>query len=239
MKGYLISKEGLQELFKKIYKEKEANSEIEFTLKDDNEIQYNSEDINFLFEPMGILETKRIIYANIYYSNLQYDNKKRRINLTLKHGEYGYIRGTISSYDHTWANGVNKSIEDIVKNFEKQNEILFKHGATIAILISLGIFILFLALLIIILNTFTIDVERKRQFFIIFSGLLIILLIIISLYLMTKFNEIYPPIEFQIGPEHKKIEKKRKNLIRNVIIIILIPLILNISVIIITNIIST
>jgi len=221
--GYKIKKEGLHELIKTIYKGyNEKTDNITITFKDDNKNRYAFDNIDFLSESIGILDNKKINFAQVWYHG--HGKDRRDINIELNHGKDGKIDGHISGHDELWVNGVHKSIEEIVSNWERQNQIPYKYWWLIAIgtitVILVPIYFLLIGLS--SSNKF-LAYSFSLILWFVFSGIVILLF-----YLIPKIRELYPPIEFLIGPEHKKIEERRRKMIYAIVIILLIPLFISV-----------
>jgi len=225
--GFIIKTNNIRELAQKMHEEYKKDTDsghksINFILKGADGTQYESDDIK-IFSQNGILDTRRIIGIEMSYFN--YTNDKR-ILIILRHTvrDYewkNYI--SVSGLDELWVNGVIKSFEDIISNWEKQVNWPHKYSWPLMIVFAVGIGLLYLNFLdfiftyVIIIHPISSKPEwliELRPFFIFLyyaSGILWGMWP--ASYIVDKLKELYPIVELITGPEYAQVEvRKRKKL---------------------------
>ena len=207
---------------------------------------YESADFDILSN--NVLKSKTPSKIGIDYWNFKI-NKRIHLSLEQEIEEKSYTNYLdISGNDSNWVNGVLTNIVEIIESFEPQDKNRRVILNLIHILISLiiGKIILFLIL---IRNTdidpsefskTTIFIRSIINYNIITYELFVLLVCYIIGYLPSslfteRFKKLWPNIEFQIGPEHRLMIKRRRTTLIKIFIFVVLPLILMIIYDIFTN----
>jgi hypothetical protein len=213
----------------------DSYSRIRFsaTCFDDSRFDSKSAD---LFSPESQISSKSISGIELYYFSIKYNQE---ISISLNHGSSDYNNSVkVSGVDSTWVNGTLKMLEEIISSFKPQNNFFTKFKGVIHFVFSLSIgFVYFFVMDLIP----TPSIEGKppewliqlakslKGFELSFIFLKFLMAYSIGVWpafpLIGKLEKLWPSIEFQIGPEHLYIEKKRRVWIATAILIGVVPLI--------------
>ena len=240
IKGYVVKPQDIRELAKKVYEEYESDDEkpnykeIKFILKEADGIRYESEDLKILSEN-GLLDTRRIIGVEIAYFNYK---SMRGISVKLDHAprDYGsenYIY--VSGPDELWVNGVIKSFESIIANWEKQVSLLYNYSwplqAVFALVIGFPLFYL--------LHQIYSSPSSESQLgtkiavfvdYFIYFMLAFILGMWPASIIVDQLKKLYPIVELRTGPQHTHMEANRRKKLYFILTMGVLPLIISLLV---------
>jgi len=199
---------------------------------------FESADID-IFSDDSVLVSKRVSEVTIRYSAYEDDET---IDISLAHGSYehrNYVR--VSGTDSAWVNGVVKKIEDEIAAFQPQNRFLVEYRGALHIVFALSIGSIYFFLIDSIPSN---PVESEppawlkelatniKNSVLLGYGIKYAFSYLVgiwpALFLMDKLESLWPSIEFQIGPEHTFIEKKRRLWISSAILLGVIPVVTSI-----------
>ena len=245
----IINKEDLFRLsnltFNEYKKSKSEHKKFNITINCENNEVYKFENIN-LKKDESVLDLKRILHLSFSFTD--YINNKG-IAINLSQGNDNWNNNYVVEGDkESWVNSTNQKIQDILDSIRPQNNLFAKSKRVLFHILSINFGFLFLKILFILLDKFGYkpgDSYQSNPFVFlmdkiidIFPFLKYILLALISwafgaciLILFWDKLEIYledlwPSIEFDFGPEHKKYPKNKRKAIAVIISLIIIPLIL-------------
>lgn len=245
--GVIVSPENIIELTNKIDQEsKQGLKSIEekkryeisqnFILKSTDGTQYESNDMS-IFSKDGILYTRRIIAVEMQYRNF---NEDKSINIMLYHtptaDDWNQIR--ISGDDENWTNGVFSKFKDIISNWRKQKSWIDKYFLILLILFGIGFaFVLYrvvFQLIGVIINVGNITFTESPQWLEDISPLLRIFVYFsfikfgfdIAYSMLVKIRELYPNIEFLVGPEYLQTESQKRKKLYKIITLGVLPIII-------------
>jgi len=230
----IIKTDNIRELAQKIYEEyeKDADSDksINFILRGVDGTQYES-DNKEIFSHNGILDTRRIIEIEMRYSN--YTNDKRiyiQLSHTVEDYEWAnYI--SVSGPDELWVNGVIKSFEDIISNWEKQVNWPHKYSRLLIMVFAVGIGLSFALLALNLLYFISTDVIIQPSYYVAAIGLGMFP----AFYIIDKLKELYPVVELRTGPEYTQVEVRKRKKLYTIILLVVIPLVISLIIELIKN----
>jgi len=217
---------------------KESQCRINFTVICEDGTSYESSDIN-IFSPNSIINSKRPTKIELWFSAFNSD-KRIRINFRKEYdSKYSENEVFVEGYDSNWVNGVLGRILERIKSIEPQNphKRLYLNLIYIASAILIGRIFTFIVLLLpspkpdeAKMDT---SISLIRQFIhanaFTYNFTLYLLSFCIGIfpavYIKDYFNKLWPYLEFQIGPLHELDERRKRANLKNLIILIIIPLI--------------
>jgi len=209
---------------KPLIKDNETNkghSRLEFTSTDHSKFTGSFEDTG---EINIFLETRKIIEINIYFIEPILNSS---FLIRIKNSDSSPVYVKVEGQNKIWVNKAISKIDDFFSGCKNQSGFAKKYGIFV-ILISILLFNFFLN------NSMEIVARRMHifqkyamqslsgdwRFYII---LLSLITISPSLLLYKRLREIFPGIEIQTGKNFGEIEKAKRNKVRIVALIILIP----------------
>lgn len=216
----------------------DESSRIRFSVDCEDGSNFQSSELG-IFSDGSILEDKKVCSVSIDYSSYSLNQD---IEIALMHGGGDYrnhirVRGNNSE----WVNGVIKKLEDATLAFKPQNRFLYEHEKAIGWVLSIGIGALYFNLIGLIPfgPSSTPPPEWVVNIYNMITSLGVFLYVMKYLfyhfigmwpafYLIDKLKSLWPYVEFQIGPEHTFIEKKRRLWITSAVFTGVIPLVLSI-----------
>lgn len=240
IRNKIFSKEDVKNLWTKIKSEydvsqKEKNhSSLEIEINCIDGISYESE-TDDLLQDGDVIDNKKCSTIGIEYHDYKLN---RRISLNLSHGDK-YGNGLIVRGDKYWVSGTFDLLNDIIEAVRPQEHWFVKYKTLILHIgaIAFGFFIYTLLDLIPIGTNEepSINILKIRDFLhsnIIFLSLIRTLLFwlqgILPLWWLRDWVlKLWPSIELDFGPEHKKSEKRRRKRVGLFFLVIIIPLLLN------------
>jgi len=211
------------------------HANISYKLNCEDSSSYVS-DSTSLFEEGGNLDIKKALMIQINYHD--YTNT-RDIDIVIKEGSsnsYFEIEGE----DRNWVSGVFAELEEHLKSIKPQNQFLIKYKPIIIPILSLIIGYSISSLLdCFIFNNLELPTITNQNFlsFVTYISNNPLLRLIISILLRTFqgfisftypiYNwllELWPVIEFDFGPEHYKIIKKRRSRVIFILTMLILPI---------------
>lgn len=196
-----------------------------------------------------LLDLKRVDKIEIYLIDY---NRDKRISISLNQNEYDWSNTfAIEGNDESWVNNHNVKINDFVKSWKPQNKLFSKYKSLLFHFISLNIGLLLIRTIIHLLNSLgykSVDSNENDGLMgflmdklissfpsskYIIAGILswfIGMWIVIMFWdnIVRYFEKLWPSIEFDFGPNHKRYPKNKRNAIGVVVSLVLIPIILQI-----------
>jgi hypothetical protein len=213
------------------------HSTVTFRISCTDNTSYESEDMG-LFDEGSVVDLKRTISIGIAFDDYKL---ARGMYITLFNGG-GYDDClAVKGDDQNWVNGVFIKIKEIVDSTKPQDNWIIRHRTFLLHLNALGIGIIVWSVLDFLLDSFVKPIENPsdtvksmRAFFKTYplcSVLFVWFLrwlpgIPYAYWIRDWLLKLWPPIEFDFGPEHLKVEKMRRFRISVVVSTIVIPLIL-------------
>jgi len=241
IKGRIVSLENIRRLsaiIKKRYdakKAEEKHCQILFSATCFDDSNFESADMG-IFSDNSMLSLKRVSDISLKYSSYE-DNET--IEVRLSHGNYehgNHIR--VSGTDSEWVNGVIRKLEEEVSAFQPQNKFLTEYERILEFVFALSIGLVYFFLIDMIPLS---PIESKppewlvewgtsiRNSLILGYGIKYTLSYVIGMwsayFLMDKLKSLWVSVEFQIGPEHTFIEKRRRTWILSAVLIGIAPLV--------------
>ncbi len=247
--GVIVTPENIRELANKINYEYEKDFKLtkeekrdylilSFILKSVDGTQYESNDMS-IFSKEGFLSTRKIQAIEIQYYN-PYMNKKISIRLYHTQTEDDWNEIRISSEDENWTNGVLTAIKDIITNWEKQKTWFNKYFFFLLIIFGVGIGLFFLNVTMLFVRliynvTNITTTEEILEWLKKLSPYIKILVYILyikfgfdrAVELIDKIRDLYPNVEFLIGPEHLQSESQKRKKLCKLLTIGILPLIIS------------
>jgi hypothetical protein len=178
----------------------------------DDWFSYESE-IDDLIQEGDILDNKKCSQIRINYRDSKLE---RRISLELSHGNSNYGNNlTVTGDDKNWVAGTFDSLNDIIDSAKPQEHWFMQYWNLI----------LFLWVAIICYSVTDINqILTENILQVIWGYLILILLSFVILWLLMGWvQKLWLSVEFDFGPEHKKIEKNRRYRIGLFFSIFIIP----------------
>jgi len=222
------------------YKETDSSGEssrIEFSIDCEDGSNFTSSDLT-IFSKGSIVEDKKVVSVTLDYYSYSLNQK---IEVVLTHGNSDYrnyirVKGTNSD----WVNGVIKRLEETTLSFKPQNRFLYEKEKIIDFILSIGIGALYFNAIGMIPfePSDTPPPDWLVGIYNLFVGLGVLAYVVKyafyhfigmwpAFFVMNKLKELWPSIEFQIGPEHLFVEKKRRLWIVSAIMTGVVPLVLS------------
>jgi len=221
-------------------KENEERASIEFRISCPDGTSYESESIEF-FDNGGVLDRKIINTFEITFHNYSKDNY---INITVVRGGGYNDELVVKGENPTWVNGVFNRLKEIIDLLKPQDNFIIRHKTFLLHLISfgVGVFIYFILWLMFYrhiepIKNPTETIKTIRTFFKAHPFLMFILDWVMfwllgipwAPYIRRWLLTLWPNIEFDFGPEHFKVEKKRRMRLAMVFSVAIIPIVLSIG----------
>lgn len=241
IKGRIISLENIRRLVAILQnryntkKEEKKNCRISFSATCFDDSNFKSGDIG-IFSDDSVLSSKRVSDISLEYISYE-DNET--IKVRLSHGNYEHVNYIeVCGTDSDWVNGVIRKLEEEVSAFQPQNEFLTEYKKLLEFIFALSIGSVYFFIIDAIPSD-PIDAEPPKwlvQLATAIKNSLILgygikyafsyfLGICPAYFLMDKLKSLWPSVEFQIGPEHTFIEKRRRAWILSAFLIGIVPLI--------------
>jgi len=190
------------------------------------------------FLSSDIFKTKRIV--SIKLSLAQYSTDKR-LSLSLSHGNSDYQNGaSIQGNDSNWVNSIYTRLKESIDACQPQSSLLLKWRRPIEFLTAVGIGRLYIWVLDIAFSfvpfapienppNWVLAMRNFFQdnpfFFSLFDYILGLPLgWLASSAIINRAERLWPSIEFQIGPPHTYLEKRRRLLLLSIFTLGIAPL---------------
>jgi hypothetical protein len=195
--------------------------DVRFVMKTVDDTQYESAKPD-IFNEGGYLETKRVQYIEMSYRNL---DEIKGISVELSHNKSNHSIVNIYACDEIWANGVFKGIDDAVFHWKKQVYWPYKYIWVLLVFYSVSIALSLTRLMKALTKLIsTEELSQSSQLMIYICG--IILSTAFWTYLNIKIRDLYPVVEFAMGPEYLRFEQNKRKQFGIIITSIISPLLL-------------
>jgi len=214
---------------------------LSFFAKCSDGSSFQSSDVA-LFSNDSVVARKRVESISMILSNYRTESK---IEIALQHTEdnRGWYRNyaSVEGTDSKWVNGNIKAIEEIIESFAPQDPVVLRHKWLVHTVLALGIGRLYNYLTYPLVGFFAPSaphwVVASGLFFrghpVAFYTLMYLSYYIAgffpALYFFNKFQALWPSVEFQIGPEHSLIEKRRRLWLLNFFLVGVAPLLTSLA----------
>jgi hypothetical protein len=189
-----------------------------------------------------LIQTKRTISFD---SSLIDYNNDLSIYISISHGDSGYRNSiSISGVDSNWVNSIFIRLQESIEASSPQDPFIFKYKTIIKIGSAFGIGRLYFFLIDNVLSFMIkkpstnppIWVVGMQNFFSTHPFLHFALYYLFCfsigwfpvLLLMMKAKELWPSVEFQIGPNYTLVEKQRRNILYLIFTLGILPLLISI-----------
>jgi hypothetical protein len=241
----VFSINNIRELALLLYKEYEIekNSElaiISFSVKCSDKSSFESEDIS-LFESGGILQKKRVDSITLSFQK----GRMKLIKIYLEHGSREnnnkYTNPSdieIGGNDSFWVSGITDKINLLIDSYPEQERVYFQYEY----IFDWAYFLIGgfgLVALIEFINKgdkdYTSYFRKSFNTYNDFFGFLVTFSIvgaiswsICSISMTKKVYSLWPLVELQLGPEHLQTEKRKREFLRKIGTLILLPIVLEI-----------
>jgi len=196
-----------------------------------------------LYSEASPIATKR---ATAVHMELRNFSASRSIVVELSHSGYYHSMGnriSVAGMEPNWVNGVLARLEDVTRGMSPQSTFVAKYRRLITLVTALGIgaaivWILVMLLIPIVPPTPTPAEDGLLLAFVMrypLAGLLIryggyyVAGWGPSSFLVARLAELWPSVEFQVGPAHKHIERRRRSVIAAIVTLGVVPLLLEIA----------
>ena len=203
----VITPENIRELAEKVIQEynrdpQDDSKSISFILTSLDNTQYTGKDIE-IFSEGGYIYNKKIVRIEMNYWN---HTKDKVIFINLEH-DSNQNKIKIWGHDEIWTEGILGAIKSITSNWKKQENWIYKYQWPFGIFFSYGFGLFFT-------NLFSLYSNKKLLPPFDFEDILLYLFVgyFPTSFIILKIKNLYPLVEFKIGPEHlqKESEKRRK-----------------------------
>lgn len=235
----VLQKEDIRRVWKiinsqyKYSKDQNNHSSLDLGL-DCGDIQYQSESSELL-EDGDLIDLKKIESISIQY----YDYKlNRRIFVQLRSGNYG-SSFMVKGDDRDWVAGIFNQLEVIFEAVKPQDHWFIVYNKIIFHIVAIIFGFLITSIMIKFITpdpnpNMVRDFIYSNNFYVYTSRIVIYWFcgLLPSTIFIYGVNELYPSVEFDFGPEHKKLEKNKRIklgiFIGFIIVSILLPIFINV-----------
>lgn len=226
-------------------RQNEEHSSLEYELLFSDDTTVESEALDILEDDI-LFSSKRPVSVQFSYHNYALN---KRISLSLNHGDSSYGNTIIvSGQEREWVNDIFATLTEIIKGVAPQESWIKRHPTLLLNIIALGIGTFGYFLIDIILNLAFANIDLAKHIkppkegSLLYSLGLIIKSSLWFFYLVEWvwkwclgylwgafeirrwFLNLWPTIELDLGPEHLKIEKRKRKKIYAVFGLIIIPI---------------
>ncbi len=193
-----------------------------YILKSADKTQYEDDD-SHIFAEKGRLYDKRIVAIEMDFSDREND---KNISVKLEHGNVSSDISnviTVSGKDEIWANGVHRTLENLIKDCKEQPKFTPFRRAVLLLTLS-PIFAALFTETIIILSKLAVSgaVWDISAWSFLFFWIFIIGLWFVT-PLVKRIEKLYPSVELVTGPEHMRIEESGRKKLWTLIAYYVIP----------------
>ena len=212
---------------------------LSFTVRADDGTIFETSDISDLFSD-DVLKTKRIASFDLSFSDYSRDLS---MHLSLSQGASDYRNSiSVQGSDANWVTGSFTRLKESVEACAPQTSFLLRYRVPIELVSAVGIgrlytWVLDILLSLIIPSSVVLNppewIASLRPFFRAHPSLLVLLDYVIglplgwfaALLLLERAVNLWPSVEFQIGPPHTYVEKRRRILLSTIFVVGILPLI--------------
>ncbi|MFZ5902633.1 MAG: hypothetical protein ACOYZ8_03660 [Chloroflexota bacterium] len=183
-----------------------------------------------IFADDSIIALKRVNSVSMSYWNYK---EGARIEIGLNHGNNSYGNSiSVDGDDSKWVNGTLRILEEIISSFTPQKPIATRYRFFLNSAFALGIGSIYVWFIIFVSSSKSSsppDWLLRYPFltYVIKYSLAYLAGYLPGMLLTDKVKGLWPSIEFQIGPEHVLVEKKRRLWLLNILVIGVLPLLLS------------
>lgn len=220
-----------------VAKKAKHHSSLSFHLYCQGGISYESDSVSIL-EDEGPLDIKRTISIQMTFYDYE---EERRIDVSLREGNHNSdlsVRGT----DKNWVQGNFTSLLETIESVQPQDTFFLRHKGIIYHVISLGVGSLIYLILEFLITRFIEPIKNPSEFVMGIRNFLAtnlwayFLIQIFDRWLMglgfayfirESLIKLWPEIEFDFGPDHMNKQKIRKQRIKSVVSLVIIPLLID------------
>lgn len=227
-----------------IENQKEENSELDsrstkkYVITCDDSTSYESGSLSIITDE-DIIDVKKTQSIEMSYHNYA---SEKSVDIELFHNGPRYINCRIAGNDRNWVNGTLREIEEKIKGTKPQDNFFLRHPVLLYNVSAFGIGILLSKIVVyILLSLFggTPSSEPDPYWLQLIKSFPILgILINWAFYWLfgamtfasntrNLILELWPSTEFDFGPEHLKLEKKRRNTIVIVLTVVIIPILVS------------
>lgn len=165
--------------------------------------------IDLLISNESILDSKKVSSIRIQFSSR---SESKSIVARITEGDGNYSTVSISGDDLTWFNTVVTNITEALEDVRPQNNFIYKHKNIFSIIFSLMLTAISSISLLMIFDILGMDFKEssKNDTFIILGVLMAVASSTIWQLIVEKImGPLWKSIEFDFGPDHLKVNKKR------------------------------
>ncbi len=201
-------------------KKENHHTSLKMQIRCSDETRYESDGDELLSEG-NIFDLKRV--KSIDFEYYDYSDKKK-ININLRNDLIIDGNLTVGGNDTHWVAGIFNKLEIIFDSVKPQNNWVSRHEISLTLIGSFILANVFTKILFFIYSENITNIT-SAYWFILFAFMFLSFLIFVSI--ISWVIKLWPSIEFDFGPEHKKIEKTRR--VRFLVLwsSLVLPLILN------------
>ena len=239
----IITADDLYRLADTLYKEykslveDDSHVRLSYTAYSDDGSVFESDNPE-LFSGKSPIFSKKI---NAVEMGLTAYNIDRSVTIKLNQTNRTYTQRNYISckgLDSKWVNGMLINLQEIVDGFNPQNQFVSENRLWIHIISSIGIGAVIITILVPFIsflgvqsapanNPIRIFLEENpllRHIFLYFSYFLVGNLP--ASFLVDRLEELWPKIEFQVGPPHKQFKRKKRSIIASIFVLGIIPFVI-------------
>lgn len=211
------------------------NSSLSFSVHCTDDTSYESESVDLL-EDGGIVDIKQINSFDIYYRDY---SVTRNVTLSLVPGKSEFSNiCSVSGVDENWVEGVFTRLKEVLDNVTPQDNLLIRHPFFFLNCFALAIGYFLLRIVAIALEFFrgapttaTTNPDNLTRFLeanpVIEWAILVAFIWIVGVLpadsICNWILSLWPSIEFDLGPEHLKLQKLRRRGLGAAITVFLAP----------------
>lgn len=233
----VFSKDNVKNLWAKIKSEydgsQSSHKSLEIQINCSDGVSYSSESDD-LIQDGDVIDNKKCSQISIDYHDY---SQNRRISLSLSHGEK-HGNSLLVKGDKNWTAGTFDTLNEVIESTKPQDHWLVKHKTLFLLVVAIALGYYFSRLIDFLPTSneeSSASVVGIRDFLhknpIILNLVKILLFwlsgIIPAMWLRDWTLKLWPHVEFDFGPEHKKVEKNRRQRLGLVFSIIILPLLLS------------
>lgn len=252
IKGCIIKEEDIRRIIGimgsefSILSTKSKHVRLKFKGHTEDGIVFESDNMDD-FIATELMQTKRTLSFD---SSLSDFNNDLSIHVSLSHGDSKYGNSvSVQGTDANWVTAVLTRLKESIEASAPQNPAILKHKTLIQFLCAFGIGRIYSLMLDVLFLPFE-GFLRSQQFSVAPPAWLIPMISFLrtypvsfvilnyliwfpagwfaSYFLISKAEDLWPSVEFQIGPPHTHIEKRRRSLIYKIFVIGIAPLLVSI-----------
>lgn len=248
IKGRVFTKQDIVAIWGKVNHEflvsqkENHHSSIELTLNCADGTSYESDNSELLNDG-DIIDLKKTEAVSIDYFDYEL---KKRISITLRHGDSSMLsfgsKLTVSGEERNWVAGMFDSLNTVIDAVRPQDFWLIKYKTLMLHVGAFGLGLAVYSLLDFLLYRHIQPTEAPSENVLALGNFLkenqivLILIQICGIWLQGIFAsylirdwviKLWPSVEFDFGPEHKKIEKMKRQRLGIFLTIVIIPFVIS------------